>query len=195
MRFAAPTRNKKDRKDRLTLHRVKFETTDAGSVGAAIEGLDIPSSAAPMFFISLLLDKPGILQNHSLGTPLPWNTFYAYRPDEAGTLLRNGEGIHVGEIDPYIYAQFLAKMAYSYAVAVRGYGTFRPLVLDLIFGRTNYFRHWVGGEPVAPAADENQVHHISCSTEKVAERSYIVVRIRLFSFLATPVFDVVVGEV
>jgi hypothetical protein len=67
LRFGAPTRNKKDRKDRLTLHRVKFETTDEGSTGATIEGLDIPSSAAPMFYISLLVGAPGIMQNLPLG--------------------------------------------------------------------------------------------------------------------------------
>jgi hypothetical protein len=194
VRFGAPSRNKKHRNDQLTLHRVKFETMEPGSSGATIEGLDIPSSAAPMFFISLLLDQPGILRNLALGTPLPWNMFYTYRQNEAGALLKPGEGLRVAEINPYIYAQFLAKMAYAYSVAVYGYGSFQPLVLDLIFGRTNYFRHWVGGEPVAPPSIEDEVHHISCSTRIIDGRSYVVVRMRLFSFLGAPVFDIVAGE-
>jgi hypothetical protein len=194
MRFSAPTRNKKDRKDQLTLHRVRFETMDTGSVGATIEGLDIQASAVPRFYVSLLLDQPGILQNLALGTPLPYDWIYVYNQDEANALLSAGEGIRLAEINPYVYAQFLAKIGYSYAVAVRGYGRFRPLVLDLIHGRTNYFRHWVGGDPVAPPAIADEIHHISCSIRKVGERSYIVVRIRLFSFLATPVFNIVVGE-
>jgi hypothetical protein len=185
LRFGAPTRNKKDRKPTLRLQRVKFSTDSA--VGVAINGLDIPASAAPMFFISLILDRPGILQNLALGTPLPWNWFYTYKQGETEALIKAGEGVKVGQINPYIYAQFLAKMAYSYAVAVRGYNNFHPLVLDLILGRTYYFRHWVGGEPIAPPPIEDEIHYISCSTKMVGDRSFVVVRLRLFSFLGTPV--------
>jgi hypothetical protein len=86
-------------------------------------------------------------------------------------------------------------MAYAYATAVRGYGSFQPLVLDLMFGRTNYFRHFVGGEPVAPPAVEDEVHRLVARRGPSVTCSYVVVKIRLFSFLETPIFEVVVGEV
>lgn len=198
LRFGAPTRNKKDRKPTLRLRRVNVENSEVDGfalLGADVGGLDIPASAAPMFYISLLLDRPGILQNLALGTPLPWNWFYAYKLGDSGeSAIKPGEGVEVGQINPYLYAQFLAKMAFAYAVAVRGFGSFQPLVLDLILGRTSYFRHWVGGVPLAPAANENEIHHISCSTQLAGGRTFVVVRIRLFSFLATPIYDVVVGE-
>jgi hypothetical protein len=80
LRFGAPTRNKKDRKPTLRLQRVRFSAD--GALGVTLDGLDIPASAAPMFFIALLLDRPGILQNLALGTPLPWNWFYTYKEGE-----------------------------------------------------------------------------------------------------------------
>jgi hypothetical protein len=103
--------------------------------------------------------------------------------------------VEIGQFNPYLYAQFLAKMAYSYAVAKLGDGTFWPLILDLVLGKTMWFRHWVGGEPQAPPADENEIHQISHHIRTVGDHKYIVVRIRLFSFLGTPVYDVVVGEI
>jgi hypothetical protein len=198
VRLDAPTRNKKDRKPTLRLRRAKVQHAENGGfylLSGDADSIDIPSSAVPMFYISLLLDQPGILQELSLGTPLPWNTFYTYKQgDTAESALQPGIAVEVGQFNPYLYAQFLAKMAYAYAVAVDGLTSFRPLVLDLILGRTNYFRHWVGGEPTAPRASENEIHQISRSIQRVGDREFIVVRIRLFSFLGTPVYDVVVGE-
>jgi hypothetical protein len=101
----------------------------------------------------------------------------------------------MGEFSPGIFARFLAKIAYSYAVAIYGYGNFKPLILDLIFAKTDGFRSWVGGEPVAPPPNENEIHSIRCFTRTVIGRNYLVVAIRLFSFLGTPIYQVVVGEI
>jgi hypothetical protein len=197
LRFDAPTRNKKNRKPTLVLDRAKVNLNSLGevSIGAEIPSVEIPASSAPMFYIGLLVDQPGILLGLPLGTPLEWKPFYTYKVgDTAQDHFDPGEALKVGEFNPYLYAQFLAKMAYSFAVAKLGDGAFWPLILDLVLGRTNYFRHWIGGELTIPPANEDEIHGISVSIRTVGDRRLVVVRIWLFSFLATPVYDVVVGE-
>jgi hypothetical protein len=81
LRFDAPTRNKKNRKPTLVLDRAKVNLNSLGevSIGAEIPSVEIPASSAPMFYIGLLVDQPGILLGLPLGTPLEWKPFYTYK--------------------------------------------------------------------------------------------------------------------
>lgn len=148
-----------------------------------------------MLYIALLLDRPGILLGFPLGAPLAWKFFHTFKQSDVAQECFNAEeALQVAEFNPYLYAQFLAKIAYSYAVAKLGDGAFSPLVLDLVLGKTNHFRHWIGGDLEIPPANEDEIHKIDVSVQTVDDRKFVVVRIRLFSFLGTPVYDVVVGE-
>jgi hypothetical protein len=197
LRFDAPTRNKKNRKPTLVLNKAKvnFSSSGEASIGVPLSSVEIPASSAPMFYIGFLLDQPGILLGLPLGTPLEWKTFYTYKiGDLAENHANREEGVEIGQFNPYLCAQFLAKVAYSYAVAKLGDGAFSPLILDLVLGKTYYFRHWVGGELEIPPANEHEIHKIDLAIRSVGNRKLVIVRIRLFSFLGTPIYDVVVGE-
>jgi len=158
-----------------------------------LPSLDLPIGEFPTVFLGLLLDQPGLFLQ--IGTPLKWDSFFTYRKDEVARFIdKKGLGIRLGEFNPYLYSRFLAKMAFAYAVAKRGYGNFKPLVQDLILGKTYWFRPWVGGDLLVPPADENVVHVIDCKTEEHFGKAYVVVTLRLFCFLGTPVYRVAVGE-
>ena len=97
-------------------------------------------------------------------------------------------------IDPFI--RMLAKIAHAHAVSMSmtGYASFTPLLLDVIFSRTNTPSHWVGGDlEIPPAIDV--VHQLTLDDDYRANgKRYVVATIRLFAFLGAPVFRVVVGE-
>jgi hypothetical protein len=108
----------------------------------------------------------------------------------------DGEGFFVGKIRPIDPARMIAKIAYSYAVGELGYGSFRPLVTDLILGKTETLSYWVGGEweippPTNTAFDLGWNKHVRDATGV----EYVVVSVRLFSFFETPIYHVVVGDV
>ncbi|MDB5459307.1 MAG: hypothetical protein JWO72_1048 [Caulobacteraceae bacterium] len=194
-RLQAPTRKKKDRKPSFPINRIRFETLAPGETATSLEPVQMESSDYPLMYVGLLLDKPGLLMGLPVGTPLMWNWFHTYKKDEVQPFLENpGDGVRIGSINPGSFARMLAKMAYSYAVAVRGMGSFRPLILDLIFGKTDGFRSWVGGDPVVPEANEDEIHSVRCRNWTAAGKEYVVVSIRLFGFLGTPIYHVVVGE-
>ena len=76
-------------------------------------------------------------------------------------------------------------LAHSYSIAEIGFGSFRPLVTDLILGKTDTLSQWVGGEwdipPATQAAFELRRHTLSANG-----KNYLIVNVRLFSFFGTP---------
>ena len=95
------------------------------------------------------------------------------------------------------YAQMLAKIGHSYAVTVMGYGEFSPLAVDLILGRTKNISHAVGGSWDDVPADPTKQHsaQIQVVFDAGLRRNFVVVEIRLFAQLGTPIYQVVVGEI
>ena len=97
----------------------------------------------------------------------------------------------------FIFSRMLAKMAHSYAVAKEGLGSFTPLLQELILHGSRTPSYLVGGTHDLPPK-ENAVHRIgtgiATSSSQSGIREYLVVNIRLFCFLGTPQYEVVVGE-
>jgi hypothetical protein len=106
------------------------------------------------------------------------------------------EGILMGPITPNVFARLLAKIGHAYAVAENRFKV-RPLLRDLILGKTDTANYWVGGEEeIPPLPSEPLLHDIRgrrCTVN--GERTYLVVDIRLLVFLETPLYHVVVGEI
>jgi hypothetical protein len=107
-----------------------------------------------------------------------------------------------------IYARLLAKIAHAYTVAELGMDGFKPFLVNLILGvpplRACYF---VGGNttegPPAgkippPSKEQHEISFVELSLPFTPPLprppNLIIVRIRLFSNLATPIHYVVVGE-
>jgi hypothetical protein len=98
------------------------------------------------------------------------------------------------KFDASTFARFLSKIAHSFAVASLGEGTFNPVLLDFIRKGGNKPRVFVGGEleitPAEPFAYDIRLGII----EQVNGARYLSARIRLFSYLGTPTYVVVVGD-
>lgn len=94
-------------------------------------------------------------------------------------------------------ARLIAKIAYSYAVAILGYGTFTPLVLNIILCRTNKFAYLVGGDSKLPPKTTEAGHTlggIEFIVSPAEKRARILVNVRLFGNGGFPQFHAIVGE-
>jgi hypothetical protein len=89
----------------------------------------------------------------------------------------------------------IAKIAHCFCVAERGVDGFKPLLIDLILGRTEEALHFVGGSTTAPAPDNGGLHKLRAYEEDRDGVKYLMAEVRLFCQFGTPVYFVVVGEI
>ena len=89
------------------------------------------------------------------------------------------------------FVRMLAKIAYSYAVAKRGFGGFRQLVLPIIEGDLSFAHLLIGCTAKIP--DAKTRHSLDLQSEIHNGRNYWVVRIRMFADLGWPEYICVVG--
>ena len=96
---------------------------------------------------------------------------------------------------PVEFARMLAKLAYSYAVAEIGIGSFQPLqmTLDTILCRTNNVCHVVGGDLELPPPDPAGKHILTINVQIKYPNPLLIIGIRLFPAFETPQYSVVVG--
>ena len=106
--------------------------------------------------------------------------------------MKEGQAIQIGQINPYQFAQLLAKIAYGFAIGQWGYGSFKPIIHPLLKGDAATWTDLVGGDYDIP---DPEPETFSLETYLVLGQSarYLCVRIRLWSFVGTPVYRVVVG--
>ncbi|WP_131818675.1 hypothetical protein [Sphingomonas turrisvirgatae] len=92
------------------------------------------------------------------------------------------------------FARFLAKVAHSFAVAALGADGFHPVLPNFIRNGGDKPRIFVGGELEIPPA-QPYAYEIDLGTMQSANGSrYLAVRMRLLSYLGTPVYTVIVGD-
>ena len=193
IRIGAPTRNPKDRPKTLDLVRVRRESTGSFTTLSVEE---IPSQEFPLAFIGLRLRPAGILE----GLPPSPNVngeLWSRLSDQDMERFKTGgnqEGIFLGKFKPIVFARLLAKIAHAYAIAEMGFGSFRPLVTDLILGETDTLSVWVGGDWDIPPATPDGIYELACNIVTAQGKRFVVVTLRLFSFFGTPKYHVVVGE-
>jgi hypothetical protein len=191
----APTRRPKERPKKLSIGLSRFATFAPGEQASYLGEAEVDVANFPLAYATLHVDKPGLLLGFPQGTPLAWNMWHHLAITEETTPFKGGaNAARVTSINPYQTAQYLARIAFAYAVAEEGTGSFMPLALDLIAARTNYFRHWVGGELLVPPSDPASLHALSHSWVTVRGIAYLVVTMRLFCFLGSPLHHVVVGR-
>jgi hypothetical protein len=197
LRINSPTRNPKERPSELPVHRAR-----KGDDGSFIhtETIVVPSGQFPLSFIGLRLRRAGILDGKIASSDVNGELFARVNEEEAKKLFptSNGKpidqhGIRIGQIKPSTFARLIAKIGYSYAVAILGYGSFRPLVTDLILGKTDTLSHWVGGDWEIPAANPSAIQ-LDVKTIVAHDISFVVADVRLFPFFETPQYHVVVGR-
>jgi hypothetical protein len=151
-------------------------------------------------------DPPGILTGTRLspdfvGTKMlviyfeGWEERIAKLPDHEEVLPHNFQ------FDAFI--RMLAKIGHGFAIAELGYGSFKPLLPDLISWRDpSLARYLIGGMdvemPVTPSSREKQVwttHQIALFFHRIETVAFIVVRFRLFPhYPMAPQYAIIVGE-
>jgi hypothetical protein len=190
-RIGAPTGS--SRPNTFRLRRVRNDGGKIVLLGAS----DIDAEEFPLNYVALLLQPPGILAGRPPTTDLEGQIWAAYSVEEMRAHVGDNEGMLMGPINPNTFARMLAKIAYSYTVGNKGYGTFSPLVLDLILGKTETANYWVGGDlELPPVHDQPVLHDVQgrrCTVD--GGRTYLVVTIQLFAFLRSPLYHVVIAEV
>ncbi|MBB3913886.1 hypothetical protein [Rhizobium fabae] len=190
-----PTRNPKDRPTELPVFKSHFQP------GATEPYMNtettLPSDLYPLHFVGLLMDHPGMISGHPLWQPLPWDFYTAANVDDFRRVNPEQDvALRIAAINPYVFAQFLAKVGHSYAVAAYGIEGFEPLLLDLIFGRTDgRFRPWIGGEKVVPPKESHGLHHISASRVKRGGYDLILVKMRFFRLFPSPIYYALAGRI
>lgn len=190
----SPTRNKKKRATGFTLFRAFSQD---GSFQDSVENAEtISAEDYPWHYTALLMDKAGFLAGSPRFEPLRWELFSVGKPppDQHNVGPKAAVATRVGQINPYSFARFLAKVAHSYACAYYG-GIFEPVLLDLIRGQTDgAFRYWIGGDLSVQSPQPGHLHHLSLQRVQRGGATYLVVVIHLFRMLGTPVYHVVAGR-
>lgn len=186
VRLGMPTRNKRERPEKLPV-----PIRDANGTWRRVM---VNPQNYPGHFIGARLPPPGIFRGvepsevfeGSLVT-LSW--------DREILRIANGAGTRV-ELQRLAFGAFcrlLTKIAHGFAISQIGVGSFTHFLPDLILGRSNYFPHVMGGDPVSSVRPPRN-RHLELQLNKLENTNYLFVTIRLFCFLDTPQYAVVVGE-
>ena len=108
-------------------------------------------------------------------------------------------GEHCIRPEPYRFARFVAKIAYSFAVAEVGLHCFRPLATDIILGRSDDYFRFVGSAPLKPPAagwPSGGGHYVGITIQFVQEGvGLVVVEVKLFAEAGTPAYHAAVAEI
>jgi hypothetical protein len=156
------------------------------------------------------MDKFGrasLLRKLPAGTGIfDWQV-YPISPTEEMKAFYEAHGSMVARVQfvPLHLARTLAKIGHAYAVAILGYDGFVPLRenLDAILMRTNDVAYTVGSDMglKEPIRGEGHILDVTVAVESTQfgslyspGRVLVVANIRLFAYMPTPEFHVVVGN-
>jgi hypothetical protein len=187
IRLNMPTRSPASRPTHLTK---VFQHRDG-----RLESQVVPSSEFPLVIPGLKLPTPGILTGAAPHNRAVGESWVAYVKEEIEKDIEDGRrGLRLARFNNHVFCQMLAKIAHSFAVAQVGFHSFRPLLLDLILGRSETASYWVGGDMTVSAPDPRGLHKMYCDREIIMGTEYLIAYITLFSYSGTPEYRVVVGK-
>jgi hypothetical protein len=163
--------------------------------------LELSPSDFPLFFMTYKFPPPAVLVGKDPAAEVNFQVVASVNQEEFRKFApRDKDGFRLAPLNPEAFCRMLAKIAHSYAVAELGSGTFRPTLRKVIRGiepppgsPITAILNWVGGDIETPPAAEH-LHDIQWLIETVGEVNYVVVKLRLFSFMGSPRYRIVVGE-
>lgn len=182
-----PTRNKKRRRTHVKLRR-----RDGSAFRMPIK--DYPSPT-PLYKFS----EARILSGLPYGADhLRWTVdMFADHDAEMAAKKKYPEWdeVHRIKAQPHEFARLIAKIAYGYASAELGVGTFDPIVTDMILGESRDYFYAVGGQWDIEDGITGSDHKMDISLLFKEGRLLVIVDIRLFSQARTPRYHAVVGRI
>jgi hypothetical protein len=191
-KIGAPTYKPRERPKEFIFRRAR-QNPSSGDM-EIFEETKVPTEDYPASLVALRLKRAGILEGRPATDRLEGELWSAYSTD-AMRGSPTGEGFYIAPLNPYLFCRMIAKIAHAYGVAEFGSRNFRPFLRKLIRGKSSTPNYWVGGEWIVPPPDRNSLHEIGHRTEFVRGHNYLIVRLRMFSFFGTPIYEAVVGEV
>lgn len=184
------SRRKKERPDHIQV-QVSASIDPSNFINVPVE--DHP---APLFMLKCL--RAGILEGvpRNLDTSGSWQLVGIVGDDDMAKFQdKYGKKAtftfrHV----PEQFSRTLAKIGYSYAVAILGLRSFEPLAPEFILGDFKNLSYLIGGSlDIAPPIP-NAGHILEVHIVGNAHKAFVIVEIRLFASLHTPSYHAVVGE-
>ena len=161
-----------------------------------INGGEIPSDEIPLICLGLKLSEPGFLREVSPTDDIDFKIVFGCEvSQEQIDQYVLDKKMCVGTIDPYYFCRMIAKISHSYAIAKYGYGTFEPLLTDLILGKSNTPSYYIGGDTREYKLDAQPVlHYMSLFEHLHSNQNYILASIQLLHYLKMPKYLAVVGK-
>lgn len=148
----------------------------------------------PASLVLPIFEPPGHLSGRAAG---PFPLLRSVRVISRGAKVRSlskstsADGFTVPVPDRGLFPRFLAKVAVGFAVGCVGVnGLDEIFVLDTILGKRADAGRWVGGTHHQPIKAGSGVHELTSTVEN----GILSVTVRLFSFLNTPEYSVIVGR-
>lgn len=195
-RIFDPTRKQRDIRGRKPLLKGNFpvfRTVDGENVG-----LPLPIGDHPTVLFLPRLGAPGLLSGRPRWMHGVTGLFLANLNAHSHTITRQRiTSFSTPFVDTICLAQFLAKIGHAYASAEVLRENFEPILLDFIKEKTRNmenedfrYQFWGGDHSAIPPS--RYLHELGLGLVS-STKLFLVARIRLFAFLGTPAYYVVVG--
>lgn len=188
IRLKLPTRNPEQRP---TMPPLEFIRPDGSR-----KRKQVTAQEAPLACIGYRLPAPGLLRGLAPTEVFEGEVVARVLSEEVRKHIPSDrQGVKIGTCNTLEFARMLAKIAHAYAVANLGLNGFRPLLPDLILGKSATAPYFVGGDASAPVPDtEPTLHYVCLQNCLTAGVEYVLAAVRLFAFIGMPRYHIVVGE-
>lgn len=191
----APSR-KSDYPKEFELKRINVTSYDEKTTLIAYDEDTVtrmPAAEYPPFYYAFTFKQAGLLSGvPSINTD--HSCFCLIEPEAINKLLLNNkQGFRLGPGNWDQFCKLIAKISHSYAIAELGYKSFTPYLHSYIRGKQPITIFDYIGCAETPAKSD-AFHEIGIRAVHSKNLTYIVVELRLFSFLDTPTYEIVVGH-
>lgn len=164
-------------------------------VTGEIARISVDPDKAPLV-VALPCFPPAAILEDKLPTATFQGTLWALVPPDEAYADLEAHSFVSATVDPGKFARFLAKIAYSYAVASFGLGSFSSRLPDIILGKNLLFTEFVGGHLGPFPRDVSQVLKMGIVEFERSSDSHRLsaVQIQLFPSISGPEYVVVLGS-
>ena len=165
----------------------------------------VPVGQHPSLLILPAVSAPGILMGETPSAVWPDARFHCWIfkqhiPGAAQLVKEKGGTLYevTKTVAPERFFRLIAKIGHCFAVAARGYGTFKPYLPGVILGSDPHISYLVGGE-TSSRAPGTMKHELSIEERDQGGKRLLIARVRLFANIGspengTPIYYAVVGE-
>ena len=195
-KIGAPSRNQPP--ENFSLKRMRVDgydrVNDEITAYTQLSTDELRPEEFPLFYQTFVFPPPGIFVGRLSSKAIEYRSWCKIDDSEFRKFAgRDKEGFRLGPGEPEAFCRMLAKIAHAYTEAELGGSLFTPLLTKYIRGGPLDRLQWIGCSEEIPAP-VTALHEIRITQETFQRTNYIVIYIRLFACIGTPVHRVVVGK-